>query len=100
MIVIDRNPNLDIIVEQIKALLRTDDAVGPTVKDINGVIEDLLHHYQMRSNIVDMEPLISELHKPFYEAFNEILLRFNISELEVINFTIYDQHGTYVLIIP
>lgn len=98
MIVIDRNPQFDKLVEQIKAVLPCDDAAGPTLVEINSVVEDLLHHYQMRSNIVDMEPLISELHRPFYEAFNDLLIRFDVSELQVLNFTIYDLNATYVLI--
>lgn len=98
MIAIDRNPQFDAIVKQIKAVLSTDDNPEPTLKEINEVIDDLHHHYFMRSNIVDMEPLISELHKPFYEAFNDLLNRFNVSELQVLNFTIYELHGTFLLV--
>lgn len=98
MLVIDRTPSFDNIIKQIKAVLSTDDNPEPTLKEINEVIVDLHHHYSMRSNIVDMEPLISELHKPFYEAFNNLLLRFDFTELQVVNFMISDQHGTFVLI--
>jgi len=98
MIAIDRNPQFDALFEQIKGILSSDDTPEPTLKEINAVISDLHHHYQLRSNIVDMEPMISELHKPFYEAFNDLLIRFGVSDVEVINFIISDLRGTFVLI--
>lgn len=98
MIAIDRNPQFDALLEQIKGVLSSDDTPEPTLKEINEVINDLHHHYTLRSNIVDMEPLISELHKPFYEAFNDLLIRFDVSDLQVINFIICDLRGTFVLV--
>ena len=98
MIAIDRNPQFDALLEQIKGVLSSDDTPEPTLKEINEVINDLHHHYTLRSNIVDMEPLISELHKPFYEAFNDLLIRFDVSYLQVINFIICDLRGTFVLV--
>lgn len=98
MIVIDRNPEFDKLIEQVRSVLRQDEDVEPSLKEINSVIGDLHYHYGLRSNIVDMEPLISELHKPFYEAFNNLLLRFGFEELQVINFTISDPYGTFILV--
>ncbi|QZA71005.1 hypothetical protein AH06_235 [Erwinia phage AH06] len=98
MIVIDRNPEFDHIVEGIKHLIDPDAPEGASVKGINAVIDDLRHHYHMRSNIVDMEPEIAGLHESFYVALNNLLLRYGFQEDQILNFIISDQHANFVLI--
>ncbi|AUG86648.1 hypothetical protein REBECCA_220 [Erwinia phage Rebecca] len=98
MVIIDRNPEFEHIVDAIKHLIDPDAPDGVSVKSINDVIDDLRHHYHMRSNIVDMDPDIAALHEPFYVALNNLLIRYGFQEDQIINFIISDKHANFVLI--
>lgn len=101
MIQLLHTPAFDRVLDGIKGVVATD-VESPAVNlwAINDAVYELFNNCTDRVNIVDVDPELSGLYQPFYEALNELLLLNNIPLISVANiFVDGPERWTVVLVL-
>lgn len=101
MIQLLHTPAFDRVLDGVKMTVAADvETPAVNLWAINDVVYELFRNCMERVNIFDVDPELSGLYQPFYEALNEMLLLNNIPLISVANiFVDGPERWTVVLIL-
>lgn len=101
MILLLHTPAFDRVLDGLKEVVDSDiESPAINLRAINDAVYELFNNCAERVNIVDVDPELSGLYQPFYEALNELLLLNSIHLLSVANiFVDGPERWTVVLVL-